>query len=58
MPKGGYAYIEESLSLINRNTKEKYSFGDSVKVKVISASKETSMIDFELIEKISLDENK
>ena len=53
MPKGGYAYIEESISLINRNTKEKYSFGDSVKVKVISASKENSMIDFELIEKIS-----
>ena len=49
MPKGGYAYIEESMSLINRNTKEKYSFGDKVLVKVISASKETSMIDFSLI---------
>ena len=55
MPKGGYAYIEESLSLINRNTKEKYSFGDSVIVKVISASKETSMIDFELLEKLKED---
>jgi len=52
MPKGGYAYIEESMSLINRNTKEKYSFGDKVLVKVISASKETSMIDFSLIKKI------
>ena len=49
MPKGGYVYIEESMSLINRNTKEKYSFGDKVLVKVIAASKETSMIDFSLI---------
>ena len=52
MPKGGYAYIADSISLINRNTKEKYSFGDRVIVKVIKASKETSMIDFELVEKI------
>ena len=52
MPKGGYAYIEDSISLINRNTKEKYSFGDRVLVKVINASKETRMIDFALIEKI------
>ena len=52
MPKGGYAYIEDSISLINRNTKEKYSFGDRVLVKVTNASKETRMIDFALIEKI------
>lgn len=52
MPKGGYAYIADSISLINRNTKEKYSFGDRVIVKVIRASKETSMIDFSLVEKI------
>ena len=51
MPKGGYAYIEDSMSIINRKTKEKYSFGDSVIVKVISASKETSMIDFSLVSK-------
>ena len=51
MPKGGYAFIEEQLCLIHRNSKEKYSFGDSVIVKLISASKETSMIDFELISK-------
>ena len=51
MPKGSYAFIEEQLCLINRNTKEKYSFGDEVIVKLISASKETSMIDFELISK-------
>ena len=57
MPKGGYAYVEESISLINRNTKERYSFGDSVKVKVIGASKETSKIDFALVEKIEEDNN-
>lgn len=52
MPKGAYAYIEDSISLINKNTKEKYSFGDSVIVKVISANKETSMIDFSLVKKV------
>ena len=51
MPKGGYFYVEDSLSLIHRTTKEKYSFGDSVIVKLIAASKETSMIDFALISK-------
>ena len=51
MPKGGYAFIEDSMSLIHRHSKEKYSFGDSVVVRLISASKETSMIDFELISK-------
>ena len=51
MPKGGYAYIAESMTLINRNNRDKYSFGDRVKVRLISASKETSMIDFELISK-------
>ena len=39
MPKGGYAYIADSLSLISRNTKIKYSFGDRVVVKVISLQK-------------------
>ena len=52
MPKGGYAYIEEAMCLINRNTKVRYSFGDRVIVKVESASKATSLIDFSLVEKI------
>ena len=51
MPKGGYTYVADQLSLISRSNKEKYSFGDSVIVKLISASKETSMIDFSLISK-------
>lgn len=52
MPRGNYTYIENSISLINKITKEKYSFGDRVVVKAISANKETSMIDFKLIKKI------
>lgn len=52
MPKGGYAFVADSMSLIHRTSKKRYSFGDRVKVKLISASKETSMIDFELIAKI------
>ena len=55
MPGGGYSYIEEKLSLINKNSKNRFTFGDKVKVKCISASKENSMIDFALVEKI--DEN-
>lgn len=51
MPKGGYHFIEETMTLIHKTTKVKYSFGDSVIVKLINASKETSMIDFELISK-------
>ena len=52
MPGGGYSYIEEKLSLINKSNKNRYTFGDRVKVKCISASKENSMIDFALVEKI------
>lgn len=51
MPKGGYAFVEDSMSLIHRGSKEKYSFGDSVIVELLSASKETSMIDFGLVSK-------
>jgi exoribonuclease R len=39
------------MSLISKNKKRQYRFGDRVVVKVIRASKETSMIDFELMEK-------
>ena len=49
MPGGGYSYIEKLSCLISKNKKYKFSFGDVVKVKCISASKDTSMIDFELI---------
>lgn len=45
-----YNYIPELLSLIGKNSKKVYKVGDRVKVKVINASKETAMIDFELVE--------
>ena len=45
-----YNYVPELLSLIGKNSKKVYKVGDRVKVKVINASKETAMIDFELVE--------
>ena len=45
-----YNYIPELLSLVGKNTKKIYKVGDIVRVKVINASKETAMIDFELVE--------
>ena len=56
MPKGGYVYLEDCLCLMNRNSKERYSFGDSVIVKLISANKETSMIDFAMVSKKKLED--
>lgn len=49
-----YNYIPELLAMIGKNTKKMYRLGDKVKVKCIGASKETSMIDFELVK---VDEN-
>ena len=51
MPSGGYHYVEDIMALVSKSNKKKYMFGDSVIVKVIGASKETSMIDFELVER-------
>ena len=45
-----YVYVPELLSLIGRNTKKTYRIGDEVRIKVIGASKETSLIDFEIVE--------
>lgn len=45
-----YHYIPESLALIGNNTKKTYRIGDSVRVRCIAASKETAMIDFQLVE--------
>ena len=44
-----YTYIPELLSMIGKSTKKTYRLGDKVKVKCVSASKENSMIDFELV---------
>lgn len=46
-----FNYNEELNALIGQRTKKMYKIGDKVKIKVINASKETSTIDFELVEK-------
>ena len=44
-----YNLVEELLCLIGQNTKKRYTIGDRVKVKVVSASKEAKTIDFEIV---------
>lgn len=44
-----FNYVPELLSLIGKNTKKVYRVGDVVNIKVTYASKENSMIDFELV---------
>ncbi len=45
-----YQYVPESLALIGNRTKKTYRVGEKVHVVCVGASKETSMIDFELKE--------
>lgn len=45
-----YNYVPELLSLIGKSTKKTYRVGDKLKIKVVNASKETAMIDFEIVE--------
>lgn len=44
-----YNYIPEKLALIGTNSKIQYRIGDAVRIKVVAASKETAMIDFEIV---------
>ena len=57
IPGDYYKYVPELLSLIGKSTKKTYRIGDKLKVRVISASKETAQIDFE-IESDKYDRNK
>lgn len=52
-----YNYVPELLSLIGKSTKKTYRIGDKIKVKVVGASKENAMIDFEIESDIN-DRNK
>ena len=53
--KGDYfTYIPELLAMIGKSTKKTYRLGDKVRVKCVAASKENSMVDFELVK---VDEN-
>lgn len=45
-----YNYVSESLALIGSNTKKTYRLGDSITIRVVAASKETALIDFEICE--------
>ncbi len=48
--KGDYfTYIPDLLCMIGKSTKKTYRLGDKVRVKCVAASKETSMVDFELV---------
>lgn len=53
-----YNYIPEKLALIGTNTKVQYRIGDHVTIKVIAASKETAMIDFEIVKDEENDRSK
>lgn len=44
-----YNYVPELLCMIGSSTKKQYRLGDQVRVKVVAACKETSMVDFELV---------
>jgi ribonuclease R len=57
LKKDFFNYNEETNSLIGQRTHKIYKLGDRVKVKVISASKENSTIDFEIIEDKKGDKN-
>ena len=53
--KGDYfTYVPDLLAMIGKSTKKTYRLGDKVRVKCVAASKETSMVDFELVK---VDEN-
>ena len=48
--KGDYfTYVPEILAMIGKSTKKMYRLGDKVNVKCVAASKEASMVDFELV---------
>ena len=44
-----YTYNKELSAILGKNSKKMYMYGDKVRVKVISASRETSQVDFELV---------
>ncbi len=49
--KGDYfTYVPELLAMVGKSTKKTYRLGDVIKVKCVGASKETSQVDFEIVE--------
>ncbi len=47
---GYYNYVPDLLALIKSDNSKKYQIGDTVRIKVVSASKEAKTIDFEVID--------
>ena len=47
-----YVYNKELNAIMGKNSRNRYMYGDKVIVKVVQASKETSQIDFELVNQI------
>jgi len=48
--KGDYfTYVPEILSMVGKSTKKTYRLGDKVNVICVAASKETAMVDFEIV---------
>jgi len=45
-----YVYNEKLFALVGERTRKVYKLGDEVKVQLVKASKETSRIDFEVLE--------
>ena len=45
-----FTYVPDLLSMIGKSTKKTYRLGDKVHVKCVGASKETSQVDFEIVE--------
>lgn len=51
--KDFFHYDEERMTLTGERTHVKYCIGDRVKVKVVRASKDEKIIDFEVLEKVA-----
>jgi ribonuclease R len=45
-----YEFDEETYSLVGKGTGRRYLLGDRVKIRVVRASMEQKLIDYELIE--------
>ena len=45
-----YTYLPDLMSIVGQETKKRYRIGDTVKIKVVSASKEARTIDFVLLD--------
>ena len=50
--KDYFSFDEVTQSLIGERTKEKFTLGDEVLIKVKAASKEAKTIDFELVKRL------